>query len=188
MEHITGIILAGGKSSRMGSDKGLMNINGKPMVQHIIDTLRSLDIPVLIVANNPQYEEFGFPVHEDVIKDKGPMAGIYTGLLHSKTERNMVLSCDVPNISAKLITQLIGSTNESKIAILKLGNTLHPLVGLYNRSLLENLMDSLNKDQLKMKQFCIDMDCSVIEFVDEHFDPELVLNINTKEELNQLKK
>jgi len=188
MENVTGIILAGGKSRRMGSDKGLMIINGKPMIQYIIDELESLDIPVIIVSDNPQYEIFGIPVFEDSIKNKGPMAGIYTGLLHSNTEKNVVLSCDVPKISAKLIKQLVSSANNNEVSILKHGDTLHPLIGMYKRSLLKDVKTSLNKDQLKMKQFCIDMDCSVLEIIDDQFDAELILNINTKEELNQLKK
>ena len=188
MENVTGIILAGGKSRRMGSDKGLMIINGKPMIQYIIDQLESLGIPLLIVSNNPKYETFGIPVFEDSIKSKGPMAGIYTGLLHSSTEKNVVLSCDVPKISATLIQKLLYADDKSDVCILKHKNTLHPLIGMYKRSLLKDVKTSLNKDQLKMKQFCIDMNCSVLDIVDDQFDAELILNINTKEELNQLKK
>jgi molybdopterin-guanine dinucleotide biosynthesis protein A len=190
MENVTGIILAGGKSRRMGSDKGLMIINGKPMVQYIIDELESLDIPVIIVSNNPQYEIFGFPVFEDSIKNKGPMAGIYTGLLHSNTEKNVVLSCDVPKISAKLIKQLVSRANNSEVSILKHGDTLHPLIGIYRRSALVDLKNHLDNDRLKMKQFCIDRGCCLLEMSDDNteFDAEGILNINTKEQLKQLQK
>jgi molybdopterin-guanine dinucleotide biosynthesis protein A len=188
MENVTGIILAGGKSSRMGSDKGLMIVNGKPMVEYIIEELQSLDIPVIIVANNPEYEKFGIPVFTDSIKNKGPMAGIYTGLLHSSTESNVVLSCDIPKVSAKLIKKLVSNANQSDISILKHGNTLHPLIGIYKRSTLRGLKRKLDSDQLKMKQFCIDMGCSFIEINDDNneFDPGIFFNVNTREQLEQL--
>ena len=190
MENVTGIILAGGKSSRMGSDKGLMIVNGKPMVEYIIEELQSLDIPVIIVSNNPEYEKFGIPVFTDSIKNKGPMAGIYTGLLHSSTESNVVLSCDIPKVSAKLIKKLVNNANQSDISILKHGNTLHPLIGIYKRSTLRGLKRKLDSDQLKMKLFCIDMGCSFLEINDDNneFDPGIFFNVNTREQLEQLQK
>lgn len=189
MENVTGIILAGGKSQRMGSDKGLMHINGKPMIQYIIDVLYSLEIPVLIVSNNKQYELFGIPVFGDAIKGKGPMAGIYTGLLHSKTTRNLVLSCDIPRISSTLIYKLIRNTSENDISIIKHGNTLHPLIGIYKKSALVNLKHYLDKDKLKLNQFCLDTGCTIIEIDNEHdIDSNTLENINTKEQLEQLQK
>ena len=92
----TAIILAGGKSSRMGSDKGLVLLNGKPMISYIIEILKKMQIPIIIISNNENYKQFGLPVFADIIKEKGPLGGIYTGLKNSKTESNIIVSCDVP--------------------------------------------------------------------------------------------
>ncbi|MEO6902558.1 MAG: NTP transferase domain-containing protein [Bacteroidia bacterium] len=78
--HITGIVLAREKSSGMGTDKGLTLLNGKPMMEHILNALFPCVNDILIVANNQNYTTFGYPIYEDVIKDCGPMGGTYTGL------------------------------------------------------------------------------------------------------------
>ncbi len=82
----TGIILAGGKSSRMGEDKGLVLLNGKPMIQYVIEALKGVVSDIIIISNNASYNKFGIPVYPDIIKDKGPVGGIFTGLHHSKTQ------------------------------------------------------------------------------------------------------
>ena len=103
----TGIILAGGKSSRMGEDKGLVLLNGKPMIQYVIEALKEVVSDIIIISNNASYNKFRIPVYADLIKDKGPVGGIYTGLYHSTTELNFCISCDVPMISSDFILWLL---------------------------------------------------------------------------------
>ena len=105
--RITGVILAGGKSSRMGTDKGLLELNGKPLIQYAIDTLKSIGLEIIIISNNSDYEQFGFPVYPDIIPDKGPIGGVYTALSYSSTEKNLIVSCDTPFLSKKLLNYLI---------------------------------------------------------------------------------
>ena len=93
-KNITGIVLAGGKSSRMGSDKGLLTINGKMFIEHVVDAMKPLVDNIIIVSNNKMYDQFGYERIEDEIINSGPMAGLYSGLKHSESEYNLVLSCD----------------------------------------------------------------------------------------------
>ena len=130
--ELTGIILAGGKSSRMGEDKGLMSFKGKAMIQHIIDAVKPLVSTIVIIANNKDYEQFGYPVYEDIIKGKGPLAGIYTGLTHSKAEKNMVLSCDVPFVNGEILKLLIEACKDVDVAIPEKNNRTHQLIGVYD--------------------------------------------------------
>ena len=81
--QVTGIILAGGKSSRMGEDKGLLLLNNIPMIQYIINVFDTLKIPVMIIANNDNYKQFHLPVYTDIVKDKGPAGGILSALTFS---------------------------------------------------------------------------------------------------------
>lgn len=74
--QVGAIILAGGKSSRMGVDKGLMLLNEKPMVQHVIDAVKLVADEIIIVANNKEYKQFGYTVISDEIENAGPLAGI----------------------------------------------------------------------------------------------------------------
>ena len=187
MIDITGIILAGGKSSRMGSDKGLIEFNGKPMIQHIIDRFNELNLPILIIANNPAYSKFGYPVVEDLIKDKGPVGGIYTGLMTSNSDRNLIVSCDMPNISSQLLEHLINQSKGHPLTIPHHGQRLHPLIGVYSKSTLDSFKASLKNDQLRLSSICSALDAKIITLSD---DLKINLsadfsNINTLQDIKQ---
>ena len=87
--NISGYILAGGKSSRMGSDKGLMLLNKKAVIQHAIEQLEKSVKNIFIISNNIEYEKFGFKLIPDLIKDIGPAGGIYTALKHTHTNQTL---------------------------------------------------------------------------------------------------
>ena len=114
-QNTTGYILAGGKSSRMGEDKGLKLFNGIPLIQNVINQLLFAVDKVVIVSNNKDYEQFGLEVIEDALINKGPAGGIYTALQHSSTDLNFIVSCDMPYISSQAIHFML--ENSSKNAI-----------------------------------------------------------------------
>ena len=99
-KNITGIVLAGGKSSRMGTDKGLLKFNGKSFVQYSLDALKPLVSEIIIVSDDLNYDTFGLKRINDITKNAGPVAGICAGLEASSTEYNLILSgYPVPNIT-----------------------------------------------------------------------------------------
>ncbi len=132
--NITGIILAGGKSSRMGSDKALMQFNGKTFLEHVVCALKPLVDDILIVSDNPMHEGFGYSRVLDTIKDAGPLSAIHAGLTHSSTEKNLLLSCDVPLIETSVLEFLIENLEE-EIDVIQLTNKEKsiPLVALYKK-------------------------------------------------------
>ena len=99
----TGIILAGGKSSRMGTNKALLTIDGKTVIERIVNQLEQI-VDEIIVVTNPfhDYEFLQLPMVEDKWKGMGPLAGIEAGLNASTTERNLIVACDMPFISIEL--------------------------------------------------------------------------------------
>ncbi len=107
-EEVTGIILSGGKSSRLGEEKGLALFNGKPLIQYAIDILKPVCDKIIISANNQldEYAKFGFEIVEDQVKGIGPMAGLIAGLNKSVTRYNFVLSCDTPFVQWKTIDSI----------------------------------------------------------------------------------
>lgn len=181
----TAIILAGGKSSRMGEDKGLVLLNGKPMVEHLMELFRSLSIDVIIISNNPVYERFNVPVFEDVIKEKGPLAGIYTGLLNVETEKNIIVSCDVPCLSSYLIEMLLSSSVDHLISVLSYQHKIHPLIGVYSKSLTVDLLKEIQDNNLRVADFVKKNQSNIVELDEQKFEKE-VYNINTKEELKMI--
>jgi len=106
-EGISGFVLAGGKSSRMGRDKALMQVEGKPLVLRAAEILRPFVPEVTLLAPADWYGNLGFPVIADKWPDQGPMAAICTGLLSSTTEWNVFLACDLPMISQQFIQLLV---------------------------------------------------------------------------------
>lgn len=187
--NITGIILAGGKSSRMGTDKGLAQINGKPMISYVINSMKLAGISeIIIVANNLDYRQFGLPVYPDVIKDKGPLGGIYTGLLKSQTVKNLILSCDVPFVDEKILRFLIENSSDELISVVSYQDHVHHLIGMYDASLISSLGEHLLENKLKVKCFNDKHTRKVLELKKSLLktNNHSLSNVNTMEELKKL--
>ncbi|MBL7890771.1 MAG: molybdenum cofactor guanylyltransferase [Bacteroidia bacterium] len=182
-EKITGIILAGGKSSRMGFDKGLIEINNKPMVQYIIDQLKLITDTILIISNNNEYNKFGHTVHADLIKNVGPIGGILTGLEYSQTKYNMVISCDTPFIKKNTLTELVKKIDKYDVIIASNKGEAHPLCGIYSKTIANQLRVLIENRQFKIRKAIQQFNTKVVEFE----TTSQFVNINTKEELNNYK-
>lgn len=178
---LTGIILAGGKSSRMGEDKGLMLFEDKPMIQYIIEVVKPLVKNIIIIANNKEYEQFGYSVYEDLIKDKGPLAGIYTGLKHSRTEKNLVLSCDVPFVDTNILNLLLDKCSDVDIVIPEKEGRTHQLIGVYDKNCIDTFKDDLDNNQLKMKLAIKKMKFRVVDA--NNMENKIFNNINSKNDI-----
>ena len=150
-KDITGIILAGGKSTRMGSDKGFLKFNGKSFIEYSIAALKPLVSQIIIVSNNADYDIFNVKRVEDVIKEAGPLAGIYTGLKTSKTEFNLVLSCDVPLITKEILEMLIEAQDRQSdiIQIVSQGKSM-PLIALYKKCCETQFYQLLKNDERRL--------------------------------------
>lgn len=182
--EVTGIILAGGKSSRMEQDKGLVDLNGKPMIQYIIDVLKPVTSNIIIIANNDEYKSFGYPVYKDIIKEKGPVGGIYTALNQSKTEKNLILSCDTPFVTKELLLHLIEQSNDYDIIVPNYQGKTHPLIGIYSKSIQPVFKHSLDKNLLKLSLVIEQTNYKLLNLDAKQFKASIFKNINT---LNDLK-
>lgn len=179
----TVILLAGGKSTRMGQDKGLLELEGKPMIQHVIDRAKTLQLPILIVANNTEYAQFGLPVFADEIENKGPLGGIYTGLLHSSTALNLVISCDAPYVSLELMKHLLETAQENRmeITVPKYGQ-LHPLIAVYHRNVLNRIKSAIDEHDLKVLNMLNRAKTGILDLTNR-FSGREFSNINEKKDL-----
>lgn len=185
MEQVSIYILAGGKSSRMGSDKGLLMLNGKPMIQYIIDTVTNLNGSVAIISNNEAYASFGLPVYPDLIENKGPVGGIYTALSNSTTDLNLILSCDTPFISLKLIQSLIQNSKNVDVCIPSFKGRVHPLIGVYKTRTITSFKNSLAANSLKLMEVNQKLNMLTVK-VESEFDQIELTNLNTKSDLEAI--
>lgn len=195
--HITGLILAGGRGSRMGHvDKGLQPFRGKPMAAHVIERLAPQVSAIAINANQnlEQYEAFGVPVWPDDLQGfEGPMAGLETGLRRCTTDYLVTAPCDSPFLPLDLVERLSAAL-EANGADLALAETEepddsgemrvqpHPVFALVKRSALPHLANFLATGGRRMDGWY-----SAIRVVRVRFDDANAFrNINTLRELQQL--
>jgi molybdopterin-guanine dinucleotide biosynthesis protein A len=184
-KHITGIILSGGKSSRMGTDKGFLIFEGKPLVQHSIEALKPLVSNTIIISDNVDYDIFGLKRIEDIIENAGPLAGIYSGLKYSSTEYSLVLSCDVPLIKTKILEKLIHDIDDDSevIQIESKGKNM-PLIALYKKQCEHTFLKLLNEGERRL-QYAANQ-CKVKNIVLNEEEELFARNINTPEQLKAI--
>lgn len=164
IKGITGVVMAGGKSSRMGSDKGLVEFDGKPLVQYAIDSLKSVCDNVLISTRNPAYSQFGLPLIADEIPDCGPIGGIYSALKASTTDQILVLACDMPFVTSETLLKLLAQNNCFECIVPRVAGKLEPLCSIYLKSLLCVIERNIRNGNFALNQLIMESNYCLIDF------------------------
>lgn len=186
ISSVTGLILAGGKGSRMGGvDKGLQAFRGKRLVDHVYERLAPQVGGIIINANQNQeaYRTFGVRVVSDAISGyAGPLAGMHAGLSVSKRPFLATVPCDSPFLAEDLIARLYARIDETgaELAVAKTGDQPHPVFSLMRRGVLDHLADFLKEGGRKIDAWYASLNVVEVAFDDE---AEAFSNINTREEL-----
>ncbi|MCC6581961.1 MAG: molybdenum cofactor guanylyltransferase [Phycisphaeraceae bacterium] len=185
---ITGVILAGGKNSRMGSDKGMLEVEGKKIVERIIEVIKPFIQEVIIISNGTNYDNLGYAVYKDIIKDAGPMGGIHTALQYSKTDKILVISCDMPFVSKEVILPLITWANSAEVVLPEHGDGhTEPLCAVYSKSCFSKFAELLRSGEWKMRNAMKYFDVRKILFPENESTRLSFLNINTPVEYQSVK-
>lgn len=178
-------ILCGGKSSRMQSEKGLVLYQNKPFIEHIIEAVLPISNNIQLVTNGNEYDYLGYKIVKDKIENKGPLGGIYSALCNSESEINLILSCDIPLISTKIVSELIQKRSvDFDITVFKDLDKIHPLIGIYSKNLIPKIEKAIYADELKMMDFISRNKHQLIPI--EEKNRQLFRNINSREELQEL--
>ena len=186
INHIEAYILAGGKSSRMGTDKGLILFHGKPLIERIIYELNPLFERIVIVSNNPVYKKFDIEVIEDLIQDAGPAGGIHAAFSHAQTVKIFIVSCDMPFISAEAVQYIMERSGDGQISVPLYEGSIQPLFGVYAVDCLQQWENLIALGMNKLRQMITYFDLSKID-VDENrlFSEILFMNVNDKKDLTK---
>lgn len=150
---IEAYVLAGGKSSRMGQDKGRISFQGKPMISYVLEVLQRAGLPVTIIANDKAYESFGYPVIPDIVKEKGPMGGLLTALRNTSADQILLVSCDMPFVQEDLILSLLDMGSRQTIVVPEVEGKIYPMPGIYPLEVLDETKKHIESGRLKMKDF-----------------------------------
>jgi len=198
-KDITGIILSGGKSSRMVSDKAMLKVGAETIIGRITNLMNSVFSDVFIVTNTPEeYKFLNIPLYEDIHKSKGPLSGIHSGLVYSLTDKNFFISCDLPLISKELIEHIVEFKSDKLIRYCFASGRHHYLAGIYHKDLLpeiERIFASVaNYSEKKDQHFSIrnlleNIESETIQIENLSFyKDELFFNLNTHEDFEHLKR
>ncbi|HEX5411943.1 MAG TPA: molybdenum cofactor guanylyltransferase [Terriglobia bacterium] len=168
--HLTGFVMAGGASRRMGRAKESLRINGEAMLERQIRLIRSVARQVAVVGRAAGYrEEFGVASIPDAIPGRGPLGGIYTALLESRTEYNLILGCDLPFVNRRLLTWLVlrAMADQSDATVPRSRDgRLQPLCAIYRRRALYAVRKWLDLGENKLSGFFPMVHCATIAWRD----------------------
>ncbi|MFC1928191.1 molybdenum cofactor guanylyltransferase [Chloroflexota bacterium] len=189
---VASIILAGGKNLRLGRSKALEVIGGKSLIECVIERLKPLTGQLLIVTSQEQFNlpiTFEAEILVDIYPSKGPLGGIYTGLLASQFPYSIVVACDMPFLNSELLRYMIELCGDFDAAVPRLGEgMIEPLHAIYSKSCLDNMKKRLESNQLGIHSFLNTVRVRYIERDEcQRLDPELLsfFNINYQSDLER---
>ena len=185
MIPVTTVILAGGQGKRMGGNKGLQLLRGRPLIQWVLDSVRPQSDEILISANSSraEYPAFGFPVIADNLPEgAGPLAGLQSALLAARHEWVASVPCDTPFLPEDLIARLYAVIGDAEAAVAVVDGKKQPTIALYRKRVSPRLAAYLASGKRKVGDW--------LEALPAHEacfdDPAGFINVNTLDELNRL--
>lgn len=191
---LTVAILAGGKSSRMGTDKSFVRVLGRPLIEDVLAQVEGIGAETIILTNRPDdYGTLGLPLFADVLPDKGALGGIYTALHSSSQPYTLCIACDMPFVVRPLLDYLISLIRDANADAIvpRLNGEAEPFRAIYSQVCLGPIRAALDAGKMRVISFFPDVR---VRFVDEpeidRFDPQHLsfFNVNTPEDLEQARR
>jgi phospholipid/cholesterol/gamma-HCH transport system ATP-binding protein len=185
---VTAFVLAGGKSTRMGTDKAFVTLNGRSLLDRMLDVGRSVTADVRIIGDAQKFSQFA-PTVEDVFQDCGPLGGIHAALRASPSELNLILAVDLPLVSTALLQYLITraqSASGASATVPHAAGGWQPLCAVYRRGFADAAESALRSGHYKIDELFDVVKTQRIEeeeLASAGFSPEIFRNLNTREEV-----
>jgi len=186
--RVTGVIQAGGKSTRMGGQpKALLELGGRRIIERVLDVITSVVDDVLIVTNTPElYGFLGLPMVGDVYPDHGSLGGIFTGLSSAAGDAAFTVACDMPFLHREVARLTVARAGEGDVVIPRVGEQLETMHAVYTKACLPHIEARLREGRFRITGFFDRV--QVVEIgeaeVARHRSPDVVfMNVNTPGEL-----
>lgn len=184
---VSGVVLAGGKSSRYGKNKSFVEVAGIPLIERTLRVMRSIFERVVLITNTPEeYAYLGLPMYTDLIRDLGPLGGIYTALKIMPTETGFVVASDMPSLNPALIRHMVALKEDVDVVVPRIDWKLEALHALYRKKCIPEIEKLIHEGTYQVFRFFTNVR---VRYVDKDeilkFDPLLMsfYNINRPEEL-----
>ena len=177
-----GYVLVGGRSSRFGSDKALLDWQGQPLVLHVARHLQAAATSVTLVGSPDRYHHLAFPVIPDPVSNHGPLAGVLAALTHTTSDWNLIVACDMPNLTSAFLTRLLQIATAQDPDLLLPQNAQgqpEPLCAVYHRRCLPAIQSAVTQGIHKMTDAFTSLRVQLLPVS----DPYLFVNLNTPADL-----
>jgi molybdopterin-guanine dinucleotide biosynthesis protein A len=192
---ISAVVLAGGKSRRMGRDKRFLEVGGVTLLQRVLDTLEPIFSEILLIVAEPvpELEALGHPLVTDLIPGCASLGGVYAGLASAGHPRVFVAACDMPMLNAKLIRQFTTMDPQADIVLARLATGLQPTHAVYSKACLPYLERMAKAENLRLQEIAGHPDLRVRVLAESEVrdaDPDLLsfFNVNTPADLEFARK
>jgi molybdopterin-guanine dinucleotide biosynthesis protein A len=187
---VTGIVLAGGQSRRLGTNKAVVNVGGVPLIERVLAHLRALSDDLVIVANGPEpYSSLGGRVVGDEWPGMGSLGGIYSGLRAGRYERGLVVACDMPFLNARLLRRMIDLSREYDVVMPRFDDgRMEPLHAVYGRACLAPMEAQLRQGDLRIINILPHLRVRYLTQSEiDALDPQHLsfFNVNTRQDLER---
>lgn len=187
---VTGLILCGGKSKRMGRPKAFLPYGGRTIVEHLVDRFTKLFDEVFLVANEPDaFSQMTVDVVKDILPNRGPVCGILSGLLVAKHEHVFVAACDMPLIDKKLVREMSRQRRDYDVVVLGHDGEVEPLLGFYSKSCVKPLEDTLFSGKSAVHEVLTGVSAKVFDYkqmVNSSEQMPAYFNVNTPLDYSEL--
>ena len=192
---MTSIILAGGKGSRLGKSKPLQIIGGRSLVQWVIDRLATISTEIIMVTAHgeaiPCISDAKMRTVADIYPGKGPLVGIYSGLMAASSSRAIVVGCDTPFLSVGFLEYMDRISSTFDVVVPRVKNDLEPLCAVYSKSCLAHIHELLEQNELKIDRLFGMVNVRYIEEDEiDSFDPAHLsfFNVNSQADLDRARR
>jgi molybdopterin-guanine dinucleotide biosynthesis protein A len=189
---LTVAILAGGRSSRMGTDKAFVRVLGRPLIEDILAQVGDLGAETLIVTNQPgDYAYLGVPLFGDVLPDKGALGGIYSALSAATQRHVLCIACDMPFVVRPLLDYLIRLIPEGDAIVPRVAGEAEPFRAIYARVCLEPIRAAMDAGRMRVISFFPAIRVRYVEEAEiNRFDPRHLsfFNVNTPADLEEARR
>ncbi|WP_040929502.1 molybdenum cofactor guanylyltransferase [Nosocomiicoccus massiliensis] len=186
---VIGAVLAGGNSTRFGSDKSLYALNDTPMYMHVVNRLKKSGVVDEIVVNTNARLKDAFHPYKTVIDDEsfidhGPLGGIYALMKEYPDDYVIIVSTDTPYVPSAWLKVLVEKAIETNKIVVTEGEQLHPLIGVYHgETIVEDLKRQLESNKLSIRQFLEHQDYITLNIEDYGLNESMFVNINRKTDI-----
>jgi molybdopterin-guanine dinucleotide biosynthesis protein A len=181
--------MAGGKSSRMGTDKSFVQLRGKSLIDYVLAAVAGIGDETFIITNRPEaYRSLNLPTYGDILPEKGPLGGLYTAISRAAYPHVLVVACDMPWLNNQLLDHMIGLRYQADAIVPRWTKHPEPLHAIYSRSCLIPIYKMLTAGNLKMVSFYDQIDVRYVDRAEiAKFDPRgrSFSNVNSPEELEK---